>query len=738
MKYRLFIIFILLAFIISCVGKKHSSESGEAMHVFGHVGGPCKLTTDMAAGVLNISSDCGVSLTGKIRLGFENESGALQWVASADYPNESVEPTESGGSATYSGHPSFPNISFSWKHLEDDGLRFDLKATNPMTASSEPRLAGAELISAQVEDGGGLQFPDLAGRCRFLQQGYDPWSFSGLVQINLGDPLPQFQNDAVAAAGNNDDQYKESKGHSWWMAALKGPDHHATLVTGALSAKVLKPRFAAWFNEHTATNMEFRIIAGFTGESLLVSRGKSVSLDPFYLAISTDPIGALENYAKAAAAVTPPRTWEGPPMDGWASWYDFFDKVTEEDVLKQLPFLQGGLAYQGYRVVQLDDGYMPAWGDWQPNDKFPSGLDGLADAISKAGFIPGIWMAPFLVQSDLTLTVEHPDWFLKDYDGNPIVWTSLGMEHTYFVIDPTHPDAAAWVGDQIRAMVDAGYRYLKLDFLFAAAYEGDHYETGATSLSAFNKGMKTIREAAGEDVYILASGEPLLPALGHVHAARTGTDITTGVLDMPLFPLAADVARYSASKFFTDQIWFHNDPDNICIRGPLLILEEAKTVLAGNLLGGSARFLGDDLTQLPSSRFDMLLSPAAQMLSKRLKQARPLDLFDSPCKDVIHNPGMDLVQNQNVTPSIWLAELEDGSVILALFSFDYDSHLVKLSRDSLPFKKNLKLKMTDLFTGAVSYWGEGAYAFKIQPTDVLALHITPVGIDADHNATGEY
>ena len=42
-------------------------------------------------------------------------------------------------------------------------------------------------------------------------------------------------------------------------------------------------------------------------------------------------------------------------------------------------------------VVQLDDGFQSALGDWDTtNSKFPSGLKFLADKIRKAGFAAGI------------------------------------------------------------------------------------------------------------------------------------------------------------------------------------------------------------------------------------------------------------------------------------------------------------------------------------------------------------
>ncbi len=65
-------------------------------------------------------------------------------------------------------------------------------------------------------------------------------------------------------------------------------------------------------------------------------------------------------------------------------------------------------------VVQLDDGYQAALGDWdRTNEKFPSGLKNLAGEIRDAGFIAGIWTAPFFAARDSQLMREHGDWFIE-------------------------------------------------------------------------------------------------------------------------------------------------------------------------------------------------------------------------------------------------------------------------------------------------------------------------------------
>lgn len=76
--------------------------------------------------------------------------------------------------------------------------------------------------------------------------------------------------------------------------------------------------------------------------------------------------------------------------------------VSEEDVLENTSYLKSLAARPGsglpVRYVQVDDGYQEGIGDWlESNEKFPHGIAWLARQTRAAGFIPGIWVAPFAV-----------------------------------------------------------------------------------------------------------------------------------------------------------------------------------------------------------------------------------------------------------------------------------------------------------------------------------------------------
>jgi alpha-galactosidase len=65
-------------------------------------------------------------------------------------------------------------------------------------------------------------------------------------------------------------------------------------------------------------------------------------------------------------------------------------------------------------VVQIDDGYEAAPGDWLvPADRFGD-LPGLVGRIRDSGRRAGIWIAPMLVGQASALYADHPDWVVRD------------------------------------------------------------------------------------------------------------------------------------------------------------------------------------------------------------------------------------------------------------------------------------------------------------------------------------
>ena len=125
------------------------------------------------------------------------------------------------------------------------------------------------------------------------------------------------------------------------------------------------------------------------------------------------------NFAECWGARMHARKRFAPPL-GWCSWYYYFAKVREEDILENVRWFADHREEFPIEYIQLDDGYQRALGDWLVcNEKFPHGLRWLAAEITRAGFKPALWLAPFQVEDNSELLREHPDWMIQNAQHAP-------------------------------------------------------------------------------------------------------------------------------------------------------------------------------------------------------------------------------------------------------------------------------------------------------------------------------
>ncbi|MBD3854480.1 MAG: hypothetical protein IFJ96_06830, partial [Acidobacteria bacterium] len=104
-------------------------------------------------------------------------------------------------------------------------------------------------------------------------------------------------------------------------------------------------------------------------------------------------------------------------------------------------------------------------------------------------------------------------------------------------LDPTSGATQEYVASVIAEVRQWGFDYLKLDFLYAAAFPGRH-ESPMTREAAYREGLSIVREAAGDDCYLLACGAPIIASVGIVDGIRLGPDVAEFWHDPQLTALA--------------------------------------------------------------------------------------------------------------------------------------------------------------------------------------------------------
>ncbi|MDP8256464.1 MAG: alpha-galactosidase [Candidatus Alcyoniella australis] len=660
-------------------------------------------------------------LGGEARLALRRDD-RLEWVALGDYPHARADYTSSSTRWSFSGHNFAPDLELEISPSDEPlGVTF----TALLSAHSTAQIEGYEIAfnASRGVGVGGVSAVGFNGGYQMLHNGHDAWSPTQIERIEVGDGAVPRADGRVKACANNYHPGDDCRGVSWWVGAWSVQRDEAgnggeTLAAGALSAHTWKTYIAS--EALRADGRGNLIVAqGTPGDAIDLAAGSELILDPLFFTVAQNGVDALYDYAQRVAQVVPPLT-SGQRPRGWGSWYEFFADVTEQNVLDQLPTIDSEFADAGYTLVQLDDGYMPRWGDWKANDKFPSGLDRLADAISAYGLRPGIWMAPLLVDVESGVYQAHPDWFVRDSAGEHPLFDNLGAA-SYAYLDVTHPDAADWLRVQISTMVHRGFTYLKLDFLFAGSIEGVRRES-VTSMQAYQRAMNLIRDAAGQEVFILACGEPILPSVGQAHAIRTGTDVVSPLFPWPLHVINANLARMNSARFFTSR-WFLIDPDNLVVREPLGD-DEARLSAVINALGGDHLLLGDDLNQLDAQRKLLLLSPQLIELADARGRFEPLDLFDQYTPVLIKNPAEDVLFFNSRPPKLWWRELSEGSGYLAVVGWRKGLNNVTLRLRDLSAEHS-RLVLTELFSDESLELGSDPLNFEIQGPAIKVFRVQP-------------
>lgn len=322
--------------------------------------------------------------------------------------------------------------------------------------------------------------------------------------------------------------------------------------------------------------------------------------------------GYDEVFDKYFAAMGLPAKKRVDRLTGYTSWYNYFQKIDENIILRDLKGLSR--ARESVNIFQIDDGYEPFVGDWLDyNGKdFPNGMKTIADAVHREGYLAGIWLAPFNVQRGKSrILKEHPDWLICNPDGKPqlgcVAW---GGAYTLDIYNPEVREHLKNVFDTV--LNDWGYDMVKLDFLYSQCRTPRNNKTRGTIMC---EAMDFLRECVG-DKLILGCGVPLGPAFGVVDACRISCDVDLSYggkfyNSMSInneLPSAQNAINNSMFRRHLNGRAFLNDPDVFFLRDHNLTFTwEQKLLLAKiNNLFGRVLFVSDDAGEYSEAELEVL------------------------------------------------------------------------------------------------------------------------------------
>ena len=510
-------------------------------------------------------------------------------------------------------------------------------------------------------------------------------------------------------------------GSYMWLAAADPETRHG-IVAGFLKSD---RGSGVVFAEEKETQLQ--IDAQLEHGRLTVKPGETANLDTFAIGYFDDVRMGMEAWADAVAKYNYIKL---PPQPcGYCTWYHA-GSSNEKAMIKQTEIAAKELAPYGFNFLQIDDGWQDGVSKNGPRKNFtrvradgpyPSGMKKTADMIRSRGLTPGLWFMPFAGTWDDPWFKDHQDWFAKRADGKPF---DTDWGGTCF--DMTNPAARKYLHDYVHQIArDWGYRFFKMDGLSTGAavhpqyvnlaYQDDHlgdsvlHDPDKTNIEALRSGLKLVREAAGNDVFLLGCCAPQNMrsyggAFGLLDAMRVGPDNGGG--DWKSILTGPQVA--SRHYHLNGRIWY-NDPDVAYVR-PNLSLDQARANTSWVSITGQLFMVSDDFTRLKPERLEVL----KRVMPAHGQHVRPVDLLEEEI------------------PRIWLVtDSRKGRRrdVIGLFNWDEKPSMVDypLDRIGLPDARRFV---------AFDFWGnrflpplEGRLKVTLPPTSCMILAVRP---EADH------
>jgi len=323
----------------------------------------------------------------------------------------------------------------------------------------------------------------------------------------------------------------------------------------------------------------------------------------------------------------------------YCTWYYHADNYNEEIFKGDIAqFKKEHLPFDVFLIDECWD--MNDWGDFESNSSFPDGMKWAAGQINSAGYIAGIWTAPFLIDQGSALAGNHPEWLLKNSKGQLCTFNMNNTDHN--IIDPTYPGVCEYLEEQFRKISqDWGYKYFKFDFMRSMFLDVDQqfYDKRATSLEAYRLGLEAIRRGTGNEAYISVCGGHYGASYGIANTQRSGSDVKSqwAGIELPKY-------RQNILRTWMTGLW-HVDPDAMMVRRQekpnpddkrnistgTFTDDEAFTNAINQFIGGNLITFTEDFAKIDEDR-KMLYKHVIPSVNSA---SVPLDLYNTQCPELM-------------------------------------------------------------------------------------------------------
>ncbi|HOX39449.1 MAG TPA: alpha-galactosidase [Candidatus Brocadiia bacterium] len=480
--------------------------------------------------------------------------------------------------------------------------------------------------------------PFLIVRAELRNTGREPRVVENLVglsaSLNLRRPPAEIRTLSCEGASS-----AEGDKASYSFLAFSDPETRVGIVSG-------------WLTHNRGSGIVF---SKQSGDSLAITNrceygklrlapGQAEKGELFAIGGFDDAFDGLEALADAIAKannITLP-----PAPSGYCTWYHA-GCLDEIRMALLAEFCDANLKKFGFDFLQIDDQWQLSGRDYtthHPTGAYRSGMKSTADKIASGGFRAGIWFIPFGWDPNCPALKEHHDWFVKRPDGSiyEVYWAGS-------CLDMTNPQAREFLRCVISRMTkEWGYKYIKIDGLWSGMatkilypepnYRDDElgqavlHDPSKTQIEAYRDGLRLVREAAGDDVFILGCNiaqnmRTLGASFGLVDGMRVGRDIGAD------WGAILNCAGISSHLYFLNGRVWRNDPDCLMLRKPLT-LDQARAWGSWIAISGQMNVVSEWLPGLPADKLDVV----KRTMPNHQRCARPVDLFTSKIPQIWHLP----------------------------------------------------------------------------------------------------
>ena len=486
------------------------------------------------------------------------------------------------------------------------------------------------------------------------------------------------------------------------------------------------------------------MVCDFDGYRLMPTA--SIKSETVYIEICTNPFLSLEKWSEAVCAYYKP-VFSAKPSLGWVGgwlWRDGFTQETyEEIILDNITALEKKLGGFGIKYIWASIGNIKDLvpGKWMEENRelFPHGWEWLIKKLDRSGMKLGFWIAPFWIPDRFSdLFDKHKEHLLKK-DGEYIRQNygfMLGKHGQlprdermgFYCQDGSHPLTIEFLKEVFSYYKKLGISYFMIDFLYTGSgstpgefiYDEYHDTSKIKGPEVYRAALKTIREAAGEETYLLSSTGPTYQNIGYVDAVRIAPDYGEGrplVKEYQTYPatyiihdweLIKTVASNMAASYFTDRKFYYNESFNVLTIDKPVPLNEARINVSMFGLSAGPVMLGDDIAIIDEERLALI----KKCLPQYERSADPVDLFTSVY------PDYPAIFNLKVTKP-W-----DKWNVVGILNLDCQTRQYNIGLESLGLDTGCKYQVFDFWEGMYSGDIEKELIAEVPPFSIKVFRVS--------------